>query len=82
MDVGNLISGFSVFSKSSLNIWNFLFHVLLKPVLDNFEHFTLLVCEMSAIVGSLFRPTSLEVGDWCHKKLTLNIFVLLMVRKV
>ena len=48
-DVGNLISGFSAFSKSSLNIWNFMVRVLLKPGLENFEH-TLLACEMSAIV--------------------------------
>ena len=37
-DVGNLISGSSVFSKSSLNIWKFTVHVLLKPGLENFEH--------------------------------------------
>ena len=36
---GNLISGFSAFSKSSLNIWKFLVHVLLKPGLENFEHY-------------------------------------------
>ena len=36
-DVGNLISGSSAFSKSSLNIWEFLVHVLLKPILVNFE---------------------------------------------
>ena len=36
-DVGNLISGFSAFSKTSLNIWNFTVHVLLKPGLENFE---------------------------------------------
>ena len=36
-DVGNLISGSSVFSKSILNIWKFLVHVLLKPILENFE---------------------------------------------
>ena len=39
MDVGNLISGSSAFSKSSLNIWKFMVHVLLKPGLENFEHF-------------------------------------------
>ena len=44
--VGNLISGSSAFSKSSLNIWKFTVHVLLKPGLENFE----LACEMSAIV--------------------------------
>ena len=47
--VGNLISGSSTFSKSSLNMWNFLVHILLKPgwiVLS----ITLLACEISAIV--------------------------------
>ena len=39
MDVGNLISGSSAFTKSSLNIWNFSVHVLLKPGLENFEHY-------------------------------------------
>ena len=48
-DVGNLISGSSAFSKSSLNIWKFMVHILLKPGLENFEH-ALLACEMSAIV--------------------------------
>ena len=38
-DVGNLISGSSAFSKSSLNIWKFLGHILLKPGLENFEHY-------------------------------------------
>ena len=38
-DVGNLISGPSAFSKSSLNIWKFTVHVLLKPGLENFEHY-------------------------------------------
>jgi len=38
-DVGSLISGSSAFSKSSLNIWKFSVHVLLKPSLNNFEHY-------------------------------------------
>ena len=38
-DVGNLISGSSPFSKSSLNIWKFTVHILLKPGLENFEHY-------------------------------------------
>ena len=38
-DVGNLISGSSAFSKSSLNIWKFTVHVLLKPGLENFEYY-------------------------------------------
>ena len=45
-DVGNLISDSSAFSKSSLKIWKFMVHVLLKPGLS----VTLLACEMSAIV--------------------------------
>ena len=39
VDVGNLISGSSAFSESSLKIWKFMVHVLLKPGLENFEHF-------------------------------------------
>ena len=39
MDVGNLISGSAAFSKSSLNIWNFTVHIVLKPGLENFEHY-------------------------------------------
>ena len=38
-DVGNLICGSSAFSKSSLNIWKFSVHVLLKSSLENFEHY-------------------------------------------
>ena len=38
-DVGHLISGCSAFSTSSLNIWKFMVHVLLKPGLENFEHY-------------------------------------------
>ena len=38
-DVGNLISGSSTFSKTSLNIWNFMDYVLLKTGLENFEHY-------------------------------------------
>ena len=39
MDVANLISSSSAFSKSSLNIWKFSVHILLKPHLENFEHY-------------------------------------------
>ena len=48
-DAGNLISGSSALSKSSLKIWNFMVHVLLKPRLENLS-ITLLVCEISAIM--------------------------------
>ena len=55
-DVGNLISGSSAFSKSSLNIWKFSVHVLLKPRLENFEHyFTSMWGECNcAVVWALF----------------------------
>ena len=49
MDVGNLISGSSVFSKTRLNIWKFTVHILLKPAWRILS-VTLLACEMSAIV--------------------------------
>ena len=39
MDVGNLISGSSAFSKTSMNIWKFTVHILLKPGLENFKHY-------------------------------------------
>ena len=48
VDAGNLISESSAFSKSSLNIWKFTVHELLKPGLEDFE--PLLLCEISAIV--------------------------------
>ena len=38
-DIGNLISGSSAFSKSILNIWNFMVHIVLKPDLESFEHY-------------------------------------------
>ena len=38
-DVGNLISGSSAFTKTSLNIWKFMVYVLLKPGLENFKHY-------------------------------------------
>ena len=49
-DVGNLISGSSAFFRSSLNIWKFVVHKLLKPGLEDFEHYFASVSEMSEIV--------------------------------
>ena len=51
-DIGNLISGSSAFSKTSLNIWKFTVHVLLKPGLENFEHYFISVwdeCNCTAV---------------------------------
>jgi len=64
VDVGNLISGSSVFSKSSLNIWKFMVHVLLKPGLENFKHyFTSMRDECNcAVVWAFFGIAFLS--DW------------------
>ena len=40
VDVGNLISGSSAFSKPCVNVWKFMFYVLWKPDLENFEHYS------------------------------------------
>ena len=59
-----LVSGSSAFSKTSLNIWKFTVHVLLKPGLEYLSS-TLLVCEMSAIVQYLEHSLVLPfLGDW------------------
>ena len=51
VDVGNLISGSSAFSKTNLNIWKFMVHVLLKAGLENFEHyFTSVIDECNCAV--------------------------------
>ena len=49
-DVGNLISGSSAFSKTSLSIWKFTVDVLLKPSLENFEHYFTSVCILLNLV--------------------------------
>jgi len=58
-DVGNLTSGSSAFSKLSLNIWKFSFHLLLKPGLENFEHYFVCSC---AVVWTFFGIAFL--WDW------------------
>ena len=59
-DVGNLISGSSAFSKTSLNIWKFTVHILLKPSLENFEHdFTSM--RLSAIVQQFDHSLALPL---------------------
>ena len=63
-DVGSLISGSSAFSKFSFNIWKFMFHILLKPTLENFDHY---FADMwsdfnCAIVWTFFGIAPLEMG--------------------
>ena len=63
-DVGNLISGSSDFSKSSLNIWKFMVHVLLKPDLENFKHyFTSMWDECNCVVVWAFFGITF-LWDW------------------
>ena len=62
-DIGNLICDSSAFSKASLNIWKFMVHVLLKPGLENFEHY--FTSEMSAILWQFKHSLALpffEIG--------------------
>ena len=63
-DVGNLISGSSAFSKTSLNIWKFMVHILLKPGLENFERYFTSVWEEynCVVVWAFFDIASL--WDW------------------
>ena len=49
VNVGNFISGSSAFSKTSLNIWKFMDHVLLKPGLENFEHYFSQKCNCAVV---------------------------------
>ena len=64
VDVGNLISGSSAFSKMSLNIWKFTIHVLLKPGLENFEHyFTSMWDECNCVVVWAFFSIAF-LWDW------------------
>ena len=64
MVVGNLIFGSSSFSKSSLNIFNFLVHVMLKLSLENFEHyFASIQDERSCVVVSTFFAIAFHC-DW------------------
>ena len=75
-DIGNLISGSSAFSKSSLNIWKFMVNIMLKPGLENFKHYFTSVWDECncVVVWTLFGkstteemrcPQSMEsVGKW------------------
>ena len=64
MDVGNLISGSSAFSKCNLNIWKFMVHILLKPGLENFEHdFTSIWDECNWVVVWAFFGIAF-LWDW------------------
>ena len=77
VDVGNLISGSSAFSKTSLNIRKFTVHVLLKPALENFEHyFTSMWDECNCTVVWTFFVIAL-LWDW-NENWTLPVLWLLL----
>ena len=64
VNVVNLISGSSAFSKSSLNIWKFMVHMLLKPDLENFEHYFASVWdECNCVIVWVFFGIAF-LGDW------------------
>ena len=65
MNVGNLISGSSAFSKPSLNIWKFSAHVLLKPSLENFEHY---------LASIVLYSTGLYFHHHSHPQLSIVCF--------
>ena len=67
VDVGNLISGSSAFSKTCLNIWKFTVHILLKPGLENFEHYFTSVWDecICMVVWAFFGIVFL--WDWNEK---------------
>ena len=71
-DVGILISGSSAFSKSSLSIWKYLVHVLLKPRLENFEHYFASMWDdcNCAIVWTFFGIAFL--WDWNEKEIKIR----------
>ena len=70
VDVGNLISGSSAFSKTSLNIWKFSVRVLLKPGLENFEHYFASVwdkCNCAAVLALFGIAFLWDWNEYCLK---------------
>ena len=63
-DVGNLTSGSSAFSKSSLNIWKFMVHILLKPGMENFEHYLASMWDECNCAGVSAFSGPVSLWDW------------------
>ena len=72
MDVDNLISGSSPFSKTSLNIWKFMVHILLKPGLENFEHYFTRVCKTK-------KETILFISRWKLLEVRLSLYYVIVL---
>ena len=79
-DIGNLISGSSAFSKTSLNTWKFTVHILLKPGLENFEHYFISVWDSCncAVVWAFFGIAFLR--DWNENRPFPVLWPLLVVK--
>ena len=75
VDVGNLISGSSDIIKSSLNIWKFMVHVLLKHGLENFEHYFITVWDEynCAVVWVFFSPCEIQRTEYEQRIKNMNI---------
>ena len=76
-DTGNLISGFSAFSKSSLNIWKFMEHVPVNPGLENFEHYFTSMWDECSCVGVWAFFGIAFLWDWNENWLYLVLGLLL-----
>ena len=79
-DVDNLISGSSAFSKTSLNIWKFTAHILLKPGLENFEHyFTSMWYECNCAVVWAFFGICVYTYVYLHTYIYVCIYTLFLL---
>ena len=81
-DVGNLASASSAFSKSSLNVWKFTVHILLKPGLENFEHyFASMWDEINCVVVWIFFGIAF-LWDWNENWPLMALAIIIMSYKV
>ena len=80
-DAGNLISGSSAFSKSSLSIWKFTVHILLKPGLENFEHYFASMWDECncVVVWTSFALESLKMNHitLTHTRTQVKVYLLI-----
>ena len=72
-DIGNLISGPSAFSKTSLNIWKFTVHILLKPGLENFEHY------QNAVLGCNLKNDRMIIIHFQGKSFNITVTIQLEI---